>query len=869
MSRGSDRKERIKLSLLGGLGGGFAGYGAMTADNPLKYMITRRLKENYLPVYAGMSFGGRQGTGELVVASNLARELRRKGFNTQLFDPEVLNARNHMALYRAMVDKHGKSVADNFVFNPGYENELGPYLWNEFKNDPNGKARHQFELSLYGLANKGNVSLEMLKGKTPDEIMLLAKDKKNPLSVLVGMLRNPGESDVNPRLVRKFVKKLNAGAFDGIPVGILRDYFKTAGVSDILSGKVVVGSPDKLRSALQGAKQFATGEANMFYSALPLSRRDDWDVVGLTNGFRGGREVFPFADPRIKNVTPELIERAAKSGIDISDGKELVKWLDSNAEKYVMEGGGPRALHTTVGMSTNYSPTRKGLSAADELVPFSKVRSGISNRSDFLAGIGHRRSKRRVLDFILSQNKGELTRKDLLKKKIILLTAGGSGLDIEPKLQALSKALEGRDDVHVLVQGGTPSQFNRNLQSIVDQANRTAGYRKFTPFSVAPYKTFQSMADGADLVASYGGSSTLTEALGSRTPTIILHDQKLNRDNANWARSSWGLPTADTAAYAARIKGDAIADRIGVPRDYFWSHNAWIDSSVKDGTRGGGFGDVKIQGSRNTIKSLAPYASEMSPDKFISDFRGQLDDLLDNGSRIRKSRGSKVREFLRYLKSRNKSVVQSAKAIQGGLKMPGKYKAIGSAIGALGLGGASYAASRAMRPKPDAQISRYVVPGIAGLAGIGGLAYYLDRRSRKKEQEEKEMSKAGSFRREAVLEAVTAALAKKASDDRRRVVRIAVRQAMQKRAGVLGGLKNVLKGLGFVGKGVGQVGAGALKPAARAVSTAAGSKLERLARSGRPDLMLEYIRKMRIAQGLFGAGILGGGAALASNVEWD
>ena len=118
-------------------------------------------------------------------------------------------------------------------------------------------------------------------------------------------------------------------------------------------------------------------------------------------------------------------------------------------------------------------------------------------------------------------------------------------------------------------------------------------------------------------------------------------------------------------------------------------------------------------------------------------------------------------------------------------------------------------------------------------------------------------------------EAVMAALTKKAADGRRRAVRIAVRRAMQKRAGAINGLKNVLRGLGLVGKGVGQVGAGALKPAASAVSTAAGSKLERLARSGRPDLMLEYIRKMRIAQGLFGAGILGGGAALASNVEWD
>lgn len=729
----------------GALSGALGGYGSLTLDNPLKYMITRRQAANELPVYAGMSFGGRQGTGELSISSNLAKALRAKGFNTVLYDPEVLNARNHMALYKELVDKLGKDKADEL---------LGPYIWSSFKGTPDAAAKHDFEMRLYGLAPSGNVSIDQFKGKTVAELLQIAKDKDNPASVVVSMLRKPGEPDVNPRLVRRFLKKVNSGAFDGIDLGTLRDYFKVSDVQDVLSGKIRLGPPDQMRSALGRAKQFASGEAGMFYSAIPLSRRDDWDVVELLNGFRGGKEYHPFADSRIKHITPDLIRKARESGVDISDFKSLSKWLDSNAEPY-LHGGNPTALHSVIGMNANFSPEREHVHASDELIPFAKIRS---SALDSIPGISHfrrRLDRRAVIDFILKNNQN-LGLSDLQKKKLVLLTSGGSGLDIESKLQALAEALEGRDDVHILVQGGTPSEFNRNLASIAERINAGHDGKRVTLFSSAPHRLFSRLGTGVDVVASYGGSSTLMESLASRTPSVFLHDQQLNRNNLDWAKKRFGITTADTAAYHARKTGDRLAAELGITPEYFWSHNAWIPKSVRDGTIGGGFSDYKLPGSRNKIGDIAEHAATLDRTKFIQDFRANLNRLLDNPAAARSAKAKMRSRFLNMLTRRNASTIAHAKAIAGGLHVPGKYKALAAVIGALGVGGSAYGASKYLgRPKRSvvSVFSSKPSPGknsstlpyaLAGGVGAGALlaaaVHAASKRKKQREQEEDDFS---------------------------------------------------------------------------------------------------------------------------------
>jgi hypothetical protein len=821
------QKDRLKASLLASVGGGGLGYAATASDvSPIMRAIARRQDANLLPVYAGMAAGGRKGTGELMMSSNMVDMLRRAGFNAKLYDPEQLNMLNDEV-------RTGNALRDMI---------------------PNEEAR-QAELALYGLSNDPavkNVSINELKGRSVDELMALKKDKSSLHSMLLEKV--PG----GRKGMAKFRRMLNTGKFDGIPEGILRDHMRVSG-QKILDGRIVLGDPNQLRKDLAKAKQFFTGEGHMFYTGLPVKDRFFSEEVNHLNGEWMVNDPYPFSARTPEGDIlarmdvaggPEELEKRrierekliAEDAARAREGKppiheKEIKKLENhirnpeleatrarlyaeNGKPFVdvsRDGRGPRSLGGSIGFSANYDVRRSAPNGRlyEELIPFSAIDDSFVNRTGIGSGLRHRSDRRFLERFI--QDRSKMGRDALRGKKVVFLTSGGSGVHIVDKLRLLAEAAKGRNDVHFVVQKGK-GEYTRGIDELVAKLNEGRQSPLVTSFEAAPQKDFQKLIRGSDLYASYGGSSTLSEALSGRTPTMFMHESSMNRPNLEWAADRFGVNTVDTDAYFVRRHGEKVRSKINAERasrglkeitsKEFWENpGSFFDPGIKPkpGEEAKSWIHHHIPGGRNPAAAIIDKAKTMDEKSFLESFRKNLNEMLDNSSRIRAGNAAKAKNFVRMQAARNRQVVDIAKFIQGGLKVPGKYKAIGAAAGALGAGGAAYALSGARKPrKPVVPVptdfmggyGKYVVPGAVGLAGLGGLMYYLNNR-RKRKKRALEMRKYSSDRRYELKRMIKAA---------------AYAASMEKRSSMFSkGLGNILKAFGTGMKGLGQTAVGGVE----------------------------------------------------------
>jgi hypothetical protein len=901
------QKDRLKASLLASVGGGGLGYAATASDvSPIMRAIARRQDANLLPVYAGMAAGGRKGTGELMMSSNMVDMLRRAGFNAKLYDPEQTNILNHEV-------REGDALRDMI---------------------PNEEAR-QAELALYGLSNDPavkNVSINELKGRSVDELMALKKDKSSLHSMLLEKV--PG----GRKGMAKFRRMLNTGKFDGIPEGILRDHMRVSG-QKILDGRIVLGDPNQLRRDLAKAKQFFTGEGHMFYTGLPVKDRFFSEEVNHLNGEWMVNDPYPFSARTPEGDIlarmdvaggPEELEKRriereqliAEDAARAREGKppiheKEIKKLENhirnpeleatrarlyaeNGKPFVdvsRDGRGPRSLGGSIGFSANYDVRRSAPNGRlyEELIPFSAIDDSFVNRTGIGSGLRHRADRRFLEKFI--GEKSNLGRDALRGKKVVFLTSGGSGVHIVDKLRMLADATKGRDDVHFVVQKGK-GEYTRGIDELVAKLNEGRNSPLVTSFEAAPQKDFQKLIRGSDLYASYGGSSTLSEALSGRTPTLFMHESSMNRPNLEWAADRFGVDTVDADAYFVRRHGEKVRSKINAERaskglkeitsKEFWENpGSFFDPGIKSkpGEKAKSWIEHHIPGGRNPAAAIIDKAKGLDEKSFMESFSKKLNGMLDNSANIRAGNAAKAKQFIRMQAARNKQVVDVAKFLQGGLKIPGKYKALGAAVGALGAGGAAYGLS-SMKKKPAAPIplSGSSIPGIAlaggaGLAGLGGLAYYLNRRRKKKK--EREM--------------------RKYSNDRSRTLKGIVKMAvanmeLEKRASAGGtaakGLGNIFKAFGTGLKGVGQLGAAGVEGVMKGTGKGArgirrygsllfgtkGSKLDRaydrlvLQRAPDADILAARIAKNNewrkvITTRILSALGLGGGIAAIANSE--
>ena len=173
------------------------------------------------------------------------------------------------------------------------------------------------------------------------------------------------------------------------------------------------------------------------------------------------------------------------------------------------------------------------------------------------------KDKPAVVDFLKSVKPGIRTE----GKKIVTISAGGTGIFLESLVPALAERLKGRDDVHVLVLKGSGDRVVGDLEAITEKA---FGDRA-TVVGKLPQAQFNKLRLGSDLNIGYPGGSSLAEQILARNPSVTVvpdatrGNKALSVINAKWAQRRWGIPFIqlnDTSS------SDIINDILDKPKTY-------------------------------------------------------------------------------------------------------------------------------------------------------------------------------------------------------------------------------------------------------------------------------------------------------------
>ena len=131
------------------------------------------------------------------------------------------------------------------------------------------------------------------------------------------------------------------------------------------------------------------------------------------------------------------------------------------------------------------------------------------------------------------------------KNKVVTLSAGGSGIDLEKKYEILRKSLGGRKDVDFVVLAGDRGK---------EVAKKLSKYKNTKVLGSLPAKQFQYLTAASDLNIGYTGSSSIAEQLSSKNPSAILSTltpksskPSVAQINLQWARDK-GIPTFDASS---------------------------------------------------------------------------------------------------------------------------------------------------------------------------------------------------------------------------------------------------------------------------------------------------------------------------------
>lgn len=435
----------------------------------------------------------------------------------------------------------------------------------------------------------------------------------------------------------EFIRRLRRGQFDGFRFGELTDNITLLG-HNAVTGKMKM-RPWEGRESLGKYKSVFQGERGMNYSS-------------------------------VDGVLPQ----------NVLNSTEL--WA-----------GGPRNMAHDVGWVDNYSEL------TNKLIPASQMDNSVWNRSDLLSRLKHRIDRRRVEKFIKA-NGGDAT-----GKKIIFLSGGSTGPMAAEKLKLTLAALDqaGMGDVHVLAQvGGGTLHGTSNINPVSSlEFLKSLPKDRVTLTEYVPGRQMRSFYNGADVNLGYGGSSSLSELLGSRTPSVFMRDSALNDENIGFAVRQFGAKGIDSKRY-------------GVARRLLEHMERHPGSSLEDAAKA-------VRGTLLAQDSAAPMVDEIisrlgsgSSSSHASALRGMLDRessefgttlrrLLDPALRNSKGNASRVKSILRLQRLRNAEVGRAAgnslRHLSGLNSIPLKFK-IPAALAVTGLSGVGL--HYATRQKPGA-----------------------------------------------------------------------------------------------------------------------------------------------------------------------
>lgn len=451
-----------------------------------------------------------------------------------------------------------------------------------------------------------------------------------------------------PKAKAKVLTGLVSGKYDTFLLGELSDNFKVLG-SDAINGRLPMMSGEMAKK--DPSRFIFSGERGMRYSQIP-GLDGDWTQV--------------------------------------NEGDRLVR---------------ARNVGRDAGFAANYTPE------IQKYIPASSMDTGIVNRSNILSSIKHKLDRRALDRFITTEDAGKIgVPKSVAGKKIIFLSGGSAGPLAPDKIKEVLKATEGMDNVHILAQTGGgvggPHQWYGDISRELEDAVRSG---KVTVTNYVPKQLISKLYNGADLNLAYGGSSSATEMLGIRTPSIFMQDSNLNAGNIAFARKK-GLG-------ALREYDSAAAGVYNRVEDFMRSHPG---ATAEDA-----YNHLKhmhiAQGTLENEKSIFDRAMQMGAegrDAARRQFRSDIEELLDPKFRNSPQNTGRVKNAIRELIGRNKEVIgatrnamlSDAERLRGVVKNLGKiplrYKIPAIAVGAAAP---AIATHYALKPKPPKDIGDKVM----------------------------------------------------------------------------------------------------------------------------------------------------------------
>jgi len=423
-----------------------------------------------------------------------------------------------------MLNRHGVgSYFTNTQWRPTASDLAGGWATNDTWASPTARENAKF------WQEENRISRRDLSNLTNTRTRFGGKEG-NALSELLGRFERAGV----PRA--QAMHLIESGAFDSFTPGELADALGADGAlaKGLVSGKAQVMPRAEFLNRLVAKKlpYVMTGETGMNYTSLPW-----WQVD--TNPRAIAENTFPFPQsPRTRNL----------------------------------------------GLDTQFQANYRAPS--DLLIPGSGMYDpGVGRRSRWgrmwryyapkALGGGERAEYRAAIDRILREH-GVDPKTVSPKTKYMLISTGSAGANAAEKLRLAEKAFADDPNVRILLQygkkGAAPASAgldlytNNGVREAIERANaRRPGF--VLDFAKDP--AYGVLSRNVDLHGTYGGSSTITEALANTNPTVTMTDTLLNRANNNYGTARRGIRQVDSAATALgrQLKVDPDLSRIVNYRD--------------------------------------------------------------------------------------------------------------------------------------------------------------------------------------------------------------------------------------------------------------------------------------------------------------
>lgn len=465
---------------------------------------------------------------------------------------------------------------------------------------------------------------------------------------------------------RAVLRLLRSGAFNQFTPGELLDTFKVVGnkgIADIAAGKMQIAPSAVFRDIFQGRRlpYAMTGETGMNYNTL----------AGNGAAKAVAENTYPYREaPGTRNLS-----------------------LDTQFQANYRAGGDP--LIPGSGM---HDP---GFGRRSRLARMWKYHApkvlGGGEKAEYMAAVRR-----------LAQANGIDPKTITPGTKLMLISTGAAGANAAEKLRLAEKAFAQDPNVRVLLQYGkaNPASAAKGLDLYTNNGvmEEIARINRARPGFVIPFArdpAYSVLARNVDLHGTYGGSSTITEALANTNPTVTMSDTYLNKGNNNYGTARRGIQQIDSGATAIgrELRGGRGLNDVVNTRD----GGQTLRQAIKDfGLGNADYGKIE----QEAVQKLRD-AMYKSPGKFDAKSVRAANGMLREQTARNRNFVDTVRKLVTKAIDRSDASTYRGMKPGAGRSMARIARALfrtpaGRRVGlplmlasALGLGGGAFAASRA------------------------------------------------------------------------------------------------------------------------------------------------------------------------------